>query len=133
MLKQTIRVGNSAGILLPKRYLGSLVEVKIKTPNHEEIKQQILDKLNPYLENVMGIYLAGSYARNEEKPDSDIDLVVITSEDLEIKMENYHILCLDYSKLVTEMEESIIEYYPMLLESKPILNKALLKQLLSPP
>ena len=133
MLKQAIKVGNGAGILLPRKYLGSLVEVNIKTQSIEDIKRQILEKASPYLEEINGIYLTGSYARNEEKLDSDIDVIIISEDKIDLKMENYHFICLEYNKLLKEMAESVIEYYPMLLEAKPILNKAILRSLLEIP
>ncbi|MBI2105715.1 nucleotidyltransferase domain-containing protein [Candidatus Woesearchaeota archaeon] len=133
MIKQAIKVGNSAGILLPRKYLGSLIEVNIKTPSIQDIKKQILEKTGPYLEEINGIYLTGSYARNEEKSDSDVDVVIISDNKILLKMENYHLICLEYNQLLKEMKESIIEYYPMLLEAKPIINKAVLKSLLAIP
>lgn len=133
MIKQAIKVGNGAGILLSREYLGSLVEVRIITPNEEKIKKQILEKVNPHLENIMGIYLVGSYARKEEREDSDIDILIISNKKLQIHMENYHIICLNYDELLKEMEKSIIEYYPMLLEAKTILNGEILKSLLIKP
>ena len=131
MIKQTIKVGNSAGVLLPRKYLGNLVEVTIKSLNKEEIKEQILDIAKPYLRYIIGIYLVGSYARNENEADSDIDIVIITTKQINIKeVKNYHIICLEYNNLIKELEENIISIYPMLMEAEVILNENLLKNLL---
>jgi len=40
MLKNAIKVGNGAGVLLPRKYLGNLVEIKVKTLNIEDIKNE---------------------------------------------------------------------------------------------
>lgn len=130
MLKQAVRVGNGAGVLLPKKYLGNLVEIKIKTLTKEYIKRQILSLVYPYLKNVMGIYLVGSYARNEETIDSDVDAIIISNTNIKLELKNYHLICLTYDDLVKYMEKNIIEYYPMLLEAETILNEDLLQKLL---
>ena len=131
MIRQTIKVGNSAGVLLPRKYLGNLVEITIKSLNKEEIKEQILDIAKPYLRYIIGIYLVGSYARNENEADSDIDIVIVTTKQINIKeVKNYHIICLEYNNLIKELGENIISIYPMLMEAEVILNEDLLKNLL---
>ena len=59
MNEQLIRkvgvVGNGAHIFVPKEWIGEKVIV-IKAPA-KELKEQILDVLNPYLENIEGAYL----------------------------------------------------------------------------
>ncbi|MCF8374139.1 MAG: nucleotidyltransferase domain-containing protein [Bacteroidales bacterium] len=42
--------------------------------SHKDIESSILNYLNPYQPKRIGIF--GSFARNEESPDSDIDLLV---------------------------------------------------------
>ena len=133
MLKQAIKVGNGAGVLLPRKYLGNLIEIKIRTLTKEDIKKQILSVVYPYLKNIMGIYLVGSYARNEECVDSDVDVVIVSNKNIKLELENYHLICLTYRDLARYMERSIIEYYPMLLEAETILNEDLLQKLLETP
>lgn len=131
LVKRAISVGNSAGVLLPKKYLGSLIEINIKSLSKEEIKKQVLDITRDYLKHIMGIYLVGSYARNEENIDSDVDVVIITSRRIDIQqVSNYHLICLEYKDLIKELEENIITAYPMLMEAEAILNGALLRDLL---
>jgi len=130
MLKQAVRVGNGAGVLLPRKYLGNLVEIRIKTLTKDDIKRQILGLVYPHLKHVMGIYLVGSYARNEETVDSDVDAIIISNINIKIELKNYHLICLTYDDLVKCMGKNIIEYYPMLLEAETILNEDLLQKLL---
>ncbi len=133
MLKQAIKVGNGAGVLLPRKYLGNLIEIKIRTLTKDDIKRQILSVAYPYLKNIMGIYLVGSYARNEERADSDVDVVIVSNKNIRLELENYHLICLTYEALTKHMERSIIEYYPMLLEAETILNEDVLQKLLRTP
>ena len=46
----------------------------------EQIKVNVADRITKHLK-VKNIILYGSWARNENKPDSDIDIVVILDED----------------------------------------------------
>jgi len=78
LIKTTIRVGNSAGVLLPKKYLNSQVKIILEPLNIEKDVIDILMKEN-LLTDVMGVYLTGSYAREEQNIESDIDILVITS------------------------------------------------------
>src|SRR3989338_4007439 len=77
MVREIRRWGNSAGILLPKEWLGNQVRV-ILIDRTLEIKKEVFGILEPYLEDILGIYLVGSYARGEEKKNSDIDVVAIS-------------------------------------------------------
>jgi len=56
--------GNSAGVLLPKEWLGKEVNI-ILIDRTSEIKKEGFDILDSYLEDIIGIYLIGSYARKE--------------------------------------------------------------------
>lgn len=57
--------GNSGGILVPREWQGKQVEV-ILVDRTNEIKKEVLEILNSYLEDLQGIYLVGSYARGEQ-------------------------------------------------------------------
>src|SRR3989338_3224605 len=55
-LRKTVRVGNSAGVILPKKLLGS--EVKITVVNMPiNIKKEVLRLIEDCLEDVLGIYI----------------------------------------------------------------------------
>ena len=133
MLKQAIRVGNGAGVLLPRRYLGNIVEIKIRTRTKDDIKKQILNAVFPHLRHVLGIYLVGSYARNEENADSDVDTIIVTNKRIILEVENYHLTCITYEDLTKYMEGNIVEFYPRLMEAETILNESLLQELLKIP
>jgi len=129
LLKHAVRLGNSAGVLLPKEWLGNEVRVTlIEKPIN--IKQDILKIVEPFLDEVIGIYITGSYARGEQKHDSDIDILVITeNKNKIINLGKYHIIVVSLKEIKKALEENIITILPLLKEAKSILNKSLLEEL----
>jgi len=77
LIKKTIRVGNSAGVLLPLDWYGSYVKVILEKPSPSKEVIEILMRYN-LLGDVIGVYIVGSYARNEQIEYSDVDILVIT-------------------------------------------------------
>jgi len=122
------KFGNSCHILLPKEYLGKKIKFLVDTKTFQDIKSEVIEILKPNLEEIQGIYLYGSYARNEQSHDSDIDILVITSNKLKIKTEinNYSIISITLSELERTLKENPILILPILQESKPILNSQLI-------
>jgi len=58
LIRKTRRVGNSAGVLLPKSLLGS--EVKITVVNKPfDIKKETIKALHNHLDDLQGIYIIG--------------------------------------------------------------------------
>ena len=76
------RFGNSGHIVLPKRYIGKRLRFIAESKTFGDIKSEILEILKPYLENILGVYLYGSYARNEQTISSDADILVIADTKL---------------------------------------------------
>ncbi|HLD98098.1 MAG TPA: hypothetical protein VI815_02140, partial [Candidatus Nanoarchaeia archaeon] len=54
--RRTVKVGNSAGVLLPKSLLGAEVKVSVINMPHN-LKKDALRILEPILENIIGIYI----------------------------------------------------------------------------
>ena len=129
IIKPIIRVGNSAGVVLPIEWYGGKARIElIKKPVN--IKQEVLGILEDYMEDILGVYLVGSYARNEQNKDSDVDILVITSEtNKKINKGKYEILMISLDE-VKKAIEIIIPMIPMLNEAVPIINKKLLNELL---
>ena len=123
------KFGNSCHILLPKEYLGRKIKFLVETKTFQDIKSEIIEILKPNLEDIQGIYLYGSYARNDHSQDSDIDILVITSNKLKIKAEvnNYSIVSITQEVLEKTLKEAPILILPILKEAIPILNKQLIK------
>jgi predicted nucleotidyltransferase len=126
LIKTAVRVGNSAGVLLPKKWINSQVKVSLEPLNlKEDILNILIDK--KILGKLKGIYLIGSYARKEQTIESDVDVLAITSNiDKRIKKEKYEIICISEKQLKKQLKENIFPILPMLKEAKPILNSELL-------
>lgn len=133
-MEQTLNVvrwGNSAGVLLPREWLGKQVKI-ILIDRTSEIKKEILDILDPYLNDIIGIYLVGSYARNEQRADSDVDIIAISKNIRKHIISGiYNIDVYTLKGIKDTIKKNPIMILPSLLEAKPIINKSLLEELTS--
>jgi predicted nucleotidyltransferase len=126
IIKTTVKVGNSAGVILPKKYLNSKVKIILEPLNIEKDVIEILleEGLN---KETIGAYIVGSYARNEQTPESDIDILIVTSKtEKRLKQGNYDLLLINEETLGKQLKSNILPLLPMIKEAKPILNKMLL-------
>jgi len=131
LVKPIVRVGNSAGVLLPREWLNGRARVEL-VEKPTDIKRDVLEILEDYLEDVAGIYLVGSYARNEQTDKSDIDILVISNDTAkEIVSGKYNVSIARLESIKNMLKSYPVMIYPRLLEAKPILNSRLLKELLS--
>ena len=125
IIKKTREVGKSAGVLVPKSWLNKNVAVELIPSDFQTITKDVLEILirENLLNEVIGIYLAGSYARNEETPYSDVDLLVATSKtERLIKEENYEIYCINEERIINSLNKDLF-MVAMLIEAKPLLNE----------
>jgi|SRR3989344_4757020 len=130
IVKQTREVGTSAGVLLPRKWLNKQVVVTLLSPSKEDIAKDILNiLLNHNLnEEIKGIYLVGSYARQDYDHNSDIDILVITQKvNKLINQDNYEILLVSEDNFSKNLPISL-NYLSMLKEIKVILNKELIEK-----
>jgi len=127
IIRKVTSIGNGAHIFAPKEWIEDKVVV-IRIPK-QPINEQILNTLNPYLEFIEGVFLYGSYSRNEENSESDIDVLVITNKKISIKRENYEIISLQKKDIEKAINISPILIYSALAEAKPIINSGLLDEL----
>tara|TARA_Y100000310_G_C20671313_1_gene810468 strand:- start:1898 stop:2674 length:777 start_codon:yes stop_codon:yes gene_type:complete len=131
LMREVRKWGNSAGVLLPKEWKGKEVKV-VLVDRTSQIKKEVFDILSDYLEDILGIYLVGSYARKEQTKKSDIDIIVISKRiSKEIISGKYHISIYNLESIKKSLKIHPITIYPRLIEAKPILNQSLLKELLS--
>lgn len=128
-VKNVGKWGNSGGILLPREWIGN--QVKIVLINRtDEIKKEVLNILSDYFEDILGVYLTGSYSRGEQDEFSDIDIIAITnSTKKEIISGKYHISLLTIENLKKTLEKNPILIAPRLKEAKVIVNPLLLEEL----
>jgi len=127
IIKNTIRVGNSAGVLLPKSWLNSRVKVILEPLNVEKDVLDILNEEN-LLKDTLGAYLVGSYARKEETIDSDVDILVITNNtDKTIRKGRYDLLLVSKKEVERQLTKNILPILAMIKEGKTIINESLRK------
>src|SRR3989344_8018928 len=128
LIKPIVRVGNSAGVLLPKNWINGKARIElIEKPI--DIKKDVLEILDPYLQNIEGIYLIGSYAREEQTKKSDVDILVITNKiNKKIKKGKYEIILISKEKVESALEKNILPILPMLKEAKPLVNSSLIEK-----
>lgn len=117
-------MGNSAGVVLPKEWLHGKAKVTlIERP--VDIKKELLEILDEYMGSIIGIALVGSYARGEQTPESDIDVLVITQDIAQkIKHGKYEILMVPLDALRKHLKRNAVPLIPMLREAKPLINRA---------
>ena len=131
-MEQIIEVrkwGNSGGILLPREWLGKQVKV-VLVDRTQEIKKEVFRILDNYLEDIIGIYLVGSYARGEQRKDSDIDILVISKEiKKSIKSGKYEIEIIPLASVTRMIRIYPAMIYPKFVDAKVILNRSLLEEI----
>jgi len=128
IVKNVASWGNGAGILLPKEWIGNQVKV-VLIDRTLEIKREVFSILEDYLEDILGIYLVGSYARGEQDSKSDIDILAISNKTKkEIKSGKYNvsISTLESLKKTALFQPELV--LPRIKEAKVILNPLLLKE-----
>lgn len=128
LIKSVVKVGNSAGVILPKEWLNGKAQVKL-VQKPLNIKQEIFNILEPYLKDICGIYLVGSYARGEQEDKSDVDILVITeNENKRILNGKYEVILISKYELEKTLRNNILPLLPMLKEAKTILNDKLIEK-----
>lgn len=121
-IRKIVKVGNSAGVILPRDWYGGEAKVEL-VERPVNIDRDIFEILKEQLYDVVGIYLVGSYARNEETKESDIDILVISKNtNTIIKRGKYNILVVSKKELINQMKKNIMPLLPMILEARAIIN-----------
>lgn len=129
--KKAVKVGNSAGVLLPVAWLNGIVEIKLISlpPNKEEIINQLFSVLKNKLLDIKSLAIVGSYARDEEESQSDVDVIAITEkEEAHLKIGKFDVLFLTEKKIEEDLKKNALPILPMLREAKPIININLIKK-----
>ena len=125
IIKQTFKLGNSAGVILPIEWKDKKVAIKLID---KSITQEILEFLDEkdLLKNTIGIFLAGSYARGEETESSDIDVLIVTDNvNKQIKKGKYEIIFISKDRL-EKFTKTSLYFISLINEAKAILNYNLL-------
>lgn len=128
-IKEVRRWGNSGGVLLPRGWVGKQVKIHL-IDRRGEIKKDILKILEPYMEEVIGAYLTGSYSRKEQTEESDIDVLVV-SKSLKKKISSgkYEVEIIPLETIILWLKKSPEVIYPHFIDAMPIINKKFLEEI----
>lgn len=127
VVKQVVRVGNTGGVLVPREWVNGRAEVRL-LEEPLEVERDILEIIRPFLQDVRGIYLVGSYARDEQTARSDVDVLVITGRTTrKIIKGKYQIILISQENLEEHLKENALPLLPMILEAKPLVNAELIE------
>src|SRR3990167_440582 len=80
LVKQVVKSGNGGAVWVPKKWLGQEVVVILPDKPKLSVREKIVHLLEPYLKDIIAVFIYGSYARHEETRESDIDVMVITKD-----------------------------------------------------
>ncbi len=127
--KKVTRSGNGGAVWVPKDWLGEeIIITRLETPKLS-IEEEIISILLPNLEKVIAIFLYGSYVRNEQTKNSDIDVLVIVKEKFKIdSVKRLDVSLLELSEARKAVHENPF-IYSIIKESKAIINDSLLDEL----
>ena len=129
LIKNVQSWGNSAGVLLPKNWQGKRVQITL-IDRTLEIKKEVFSILDPYLEEIIGIYICGSYSRGDEDDSSDIDIIAISNGlKKDIISGKYRVSIIPLSMIKSSIEKDPIQIFPRIKEAKTLLNDSLIKGL----
>jgi predicted nucleotidyltransferase len=128
--KEVVGFGNGSIVYTPKKWVGKKVLV-ILEEKPLDIKGETMEILKPYLSSIEGIFLFGSFARNEQNEKSDIDLLVIADKKIGLgKKEKFDFLIKTREQFEKEIRtDSSLFPSQIVSEAKPILNEPLLNEL----
>lgn len=128
--KQVVRFGNGSIVYTPKKWIGKKVQV-IMEQQPLNIRDEVLELVKPHLDSIECIFLYGSFARDEQTDDSDIDVMVISDKKFSPrKMEKFDLSVKTKGECLKEMEKDhTLFLHQIVKEAKPILNEPLLKEL----
>ena len=131
IIKTVVKSGNGGAVWLPKNWLGQEVVVILPDKPKFDIKENIIHLLEPYLKDVIAVFIYGSYARQEQTKESDIDVMVITQDKpllIEIKEPNIEISVFQFDKLRMAIEKYPVMYYQIIQEAVPLINSSVLEE-----
>ena len=131
LVKRVVRSGNGGAVWVPKDWLGQEVIVILPQKPKLELKERIIHLLEPYLKDIISVFIYGSYARHEETKESDIDVVVITEKPLKINIKEpkLEINVFELDKFKKAIEKHPVMYYQIVQEAESLINAHVLEEL----
>jgi len=128
IIRRVSRVGNGAHIFAPKEWVNE--KVLIVRLEKKSIREKILQRLYPFLDKIIGVFLYGSQARGEATENSDVDVLVIVKEKFKMgKEENFKFIVISEDSLSNAIKINPIMLYSIFKEAKAIINEEYLNKL----
>ena len=125
LIRPIVKVGNSAGVVLPREWLYGKAKI-ILIEKSLQPEKEVFDVLKEYLRDVVALAIVGSYARGEQTAESDVDILAITKNvGKRISYGRYEIIMIPLDKIEETLRGNALPLIPMFREAKPIINKAL--------
>lgn len=132
LVKKVVKSGNGGAVWVPKNWLGQEVIVILPDKPKLDIKEKVIHLLEPYLKDIISVFIYGSYARHEETKESDVDVMVVTKDkniQIEAKEPNLEISVFQFDKLKMAIEKHPVMYYQTVQEAVPLINSYVLDEL----
>lgn len=131
IVKNVVKSGNGGAVWVPKDWLGQEVVVILPDKPKLHIREKIIHLLEPYLKDVISVFIYGSYARHEQTKESDVDVMVITKEPLQIKIKepNLELTVFQFDKLKKAIQKYPVMYCQIVQEAEPLINADILNEL----
>ena len=132
IIKTVVKSGNGGAVWVPKDWMGQEVVVTLPEKPRFEFRENIIHLLEPYLKYIISVGVYGSYARNEQTSQSDIDVLVITKDKdikLDFKEEKVEVVSFTIEKFKKAIEKYPAIYYQMVQEAEPLINEYVLNEL----
>lgn len=132
IVKTVVKSGNGGAVWVPKDWLGEEVVVILREKPKLNARERIIHLLEPYLKDIISVGIYGSYARNEQTKDSDIDALVITKDKkikLNFKEEGIDVISFPIDVFRKAIEKYPAVYYQMVQEAEPLINAYVFEEL----
>ncbi len=132
IMKTVVKSGNGGAVWVPRAWLGEEVIVILPEKPKLKVEERVIHLLEPYLKDIISVGIYGSYARNEQTKESDVDVLVITKgKDIKLNLKGEKIDVVSYTidKLKVAIESQPAVYYQMIQEVKPLINAYVLEEL----
>lgn len=127
--KVVSKSGNGAIVYVPSKWMNRRVSITLADLDIHEISEELFYLFKDNLKNVIGIYLYGSYARNEQLEDSDIDILIVVDKKFDLKPSRFDIHMVDIHVLEEGLKKNPIIFLSIIREAKIIINPGLLDNL----
>lgn len=128
IVRKVSAIGNGAHIFAPKEWINE--KVLIVRIEKKELKESVIEAVYPYLDQIIAVFLYGSYARNEAGENSDIDILIIGKEKFKLeKRDCFDFVVIPENFLASAIETNPIMMYSIFKEAKPLINSKYLENL----